>query len=134
MLNMLTLLAASEAGGAVKRNVRALGYFAVAGCAMVLGTAFLLLAGRDALLPHMTPAMANLAVGGGMLLVGIVLLLIGQYVRRRRSGTSALASTAIVAAPLAARVVGKGINVATITVAGVVLGAAVLGHMLTKKD
>lgn len=134
MLNMLTLLAASEAGGAVKRNVRAVGYFAVGACAALLGLVFLLIAARDSLLPHMTMVMANAVVGGGMLAIGLVLVLIGQYVRKRRGAPSALASTALVAAPFAARMVGKRINVGTIAVAGVILAGAALGNYLTRKD
>ena len=134
MLNMLTLLAASEAGGAVKRNVRAVGYFAVGACAGLIGLVFLLIAARDALLAHMTLVMANLAVGGSMLVLGLILFLIGQYVRKRRNRSNAFASTALVAAPFAARMVGKHVNVATLSVAGVLLAGAAVGHFLTRKD
>lgn len=135
MLNILTLLAASEAGGAVKRNVRAVGYFAVAACTGLIGLVFLLVAARDALLPQMGLVMANLSVGGAMLLLGLVFLLVGQSVRKRRNRSSAFNSTAaIVAAPLAARVVGKGINVATLSIAGVMLAGAAIGHYLANRD
>lgn len=133
MLNALTLLAATEMGGAVKRNVRAVCYYAVAAGAGVVGLFFLLLAGRDALLPQLGPVMANVAVGGGMLALALLIYLIGYVIRNRRSRTSPLASSAIVAAPFAAKMVGKRINLATLSVAGVMLAGAAIGHYLGRK-
>lgn len=134
MLNVLTLLAASEAGSAVKRNVRAAGYYAVAACAGVIGLVFLLIAARDALLPEFGLVVANLIVGGTMVVVGLLFAVIAHYARKRRGGSSALASTALVAAPLAARALGKGVNGTALGVIGMLLAGAAAGHFLTRKE
>lgn len=128
----LSLLVANEFGLAFRRNAMAMALYAVAGLVFLMGVMFVLLALRDWLGLHMSAIEAGLVVAAGLLCLAAVVALAGVYVKRRRRSSAALASTAILAVPVAARMIGRRVTVGTVAVMGVVALGALLGRQLGK--
>ncbi|MGL5139392.1 MAG: hypothetical protein ACRC7G_16660, partial [Beijerinckiaceae bacterium] len=66
----------------------------------------------------------------GLIVIALALVGWAVMVRRTRQPNSALASTALIAAPVAARAVLKRLDFRTISVAGVIALGAILGRRL----
>ncbi len=130
MWSGLSFLAASEAGEAFRRNMRA----AVATCAAAITGFTALIFGLVALnawlVQRFTAVEASLMVGGGLLAVSVVFLITAAYIRRSRKASSALASTAIVAAPIALRLIGGRLDFKAVGMAGVLALGAIVGRQL----
>jgi Pyruvate/2-oxoacid:ferredoxin oxidoreductase gamma subunit len=132
MLKALTLLAANEMGVAVRRNVNGWILYASGAVLALLGLVFFLDALRDWLLLRMTVIEANLAIGGGLLLVACGLALAGWFIKNRKRETSLTASTALITLPLAARMAGTRLTLGTIAIGAVVAAGTLLGRSLVR--
>ncbi len=132
MWSGLSFLAATEAGEAFRRLTRSA---AIAFAGIMTGLAalaFALIALQTWLLQRFTPIEANLIITGGLAVVSIVFLAIATSVRRSRKNPSALASTAIVAAPMAARLIGGRLDFKAVGIASVLALGAIVGRQLGK--
>jgi hypothetical protein len=132
MWNGLSLLAATEFGSMLKRNLRAITYYVASALIAGIALVFLLQATHSWLVLHMSTIWASLLIAAVMLLFAGLLLLIGHDAGKRKSAPSPLASTALVAVPFAARMIGKRISLGTVAVAGVVAIGVVLGRLIAK--
>lgn len=131
MFRGLSLLAMSEVGGLVKRNMRALVYYAAAAAAALIGVVFILQAIHAWLLTRLSPMEANLVIAGAMLALGLVLYAVGRHSAKRKSSPP-LSSAAMVAAPLAAGFVGRNVSYATLAVAAMVTAGVIFGRMISR--
>jgi hypothetical protein len=131
MMKGLTLLAAQEIGGSVKRRATAIGYFVAAGIVGGAGSIYALNALRDWLGTQFTGLQANLMVAGGLIVIAVSLAIVGYAQKRRPANNSTATSAAILAAPLAVKTIGR-LNIATITTIGVLAVGAYLGRQAAK--
>ncbi len=131
MFKGLSLLAASELGGRVSRNVRAMPYFAFAGLIFLFAFGFLLDVGHTWLALRLGSMAASGILAAVLLTMAVVALLVGYSVKRKRpSASSPLTTSALIAAPFAARLLGGKLKLGTVAVAGVVAAGAVLGRYI----
>lgn len=131
MLKGLSLLAAHEMGGSLRRRITAIGYFAGAALLACVAAIYGLNGLHDWLIPLYSPMLANLMIAGGLTVLAVIVAIIGMVQKRRTPDTSALASAALIATPLAVRGLGK-LNVGTIATIGVLVGGALLGRQISK--
>jgi hypothetical protein len=130
MWSGLSLLAATEAGEVLRRHIRAA---AIAGFGILAGMAglvFGLIALHAWLLQRFTPIEASLMIAAGLVFVCMTFLLIAVFVRRSRKNPSALAATALVAAPMAARLIGGRLDFKVVGIASVLALGAIVGRQL----
>jgi hypothetical protein len=132
MWSGLSFLAATEVGETLRRQLRAASIALVAGIIGLAGLVFCLLALHAWLLQHVTSVEASLIIAAGLLTVSIMLLAAAAFARRSRKGSSGLTSTAIVAAPIAMRLIGARLDFRTIGIAGVLALGAIVGRQLGK--
>jgi hypothetical protein len=132
MFKGLSLLAVSEAAGSVRRQVKALPWFAAGAVIGLFAVAALLEAAHAWLSLRMGPVMAHLVVGGSLLAGGALLAAIGLYVRSQKQPRDGLTTTALVAAPMAANLVRRHAAMPVLAVAGVIAAGAALGRALGK--
>lgn len=128
MWKALSILAAGEAGSAIKRNLTVLAIYAAAGVVALIGAVFGLVLLQDWLSLRMPALQAGLIVTGGLFGFALVLALVAVVAGRRRRSSPSLATAALVAAPVAAKMVGGRLNLATIAV----LSAGVLGVIFAR--
>jgi hypothetical protein len=128
----LSLLAANELGGVVKRNVVAVVFYAVASAFVVMGMIFLLLSLQIWLTLYMTEIEANLLIGSTLLFIALVIASVGYAMKRQRKSASAIASTALIALPLAAQLVPTRVRMGTMALFAVMATAVVLGRQAGK--
>jgi hypothetical protein len=128
----LSLLAANELGGVVKRNVVAVVFYAVASAFVVMGMIFLLLSLQIWLTLYMTEIEANLLIGATLLFIALVIASVGYAMKRQRKSASAIASTALIALPLAAQLVPTRVRMGTMGLFAVMATAVVLGRQAGK--
>jgi hypothetical protein len=126
----LSLLAATELGGMLKRNLRAVAYYAASALVAVIALVFMLQAAHAWLVSHMSTINASLVIAAVMLGIAGILLLVGHFVAGRKR--SSLTSTALVAAPFAARMIGRKVSYGTIAVAGVIAMGVVVGRLMAR--
>lgn len=130
MWKALSLIAANEFGGKLRSHVVAFGIHVLAGVVALVGIVFGLLALRTWLGFHMSEIEASLIIAAALLVIALVIVLAGISYKRRPRPPAALTSTALVAVPLAASILGKRLNLGTIILVGVIAMAAVLGRQL----
>ncbi|MCX7324556.1 MAG: hypothetical protein NTZ14_09020 [Hyphomicrobiales bacterium] len=131
MFKGLSLLAASEFGGSVARNLRAMPYFALAALIFLFGFGFLLDVVHTGLSLKLGSMAASGILAAGLLTAAGVALLVGHAIRHRGSAApGALTTSALLAAPFAARFLGSRLRLGTVALAGVVALGAVLGRSL----
>lgn len=130
MWSGLSYLLASEAGDAVRRHVRAALFLAVGLLAGLIGIVFGLLALHTWLLSRMSSIEASLLIAAGLAVVSIVFIVVALMVRKARRQASGMTSTAIVAAPLALKMLAGRSQIKTLGVIGVVALGAMLGRQL----
>ncbi len=130
MWSGLSFLAATEAGEAFRRSLRAAIATAVAAITGLTGLVFALVALHAWLVQRFTPVEASLMIAGGLIVVSLVFIIIAGVIRRSRKPTSALASSAIVAAPMALRLIGGRLDFKAVGIAGVLALGAIVGRQL----
>jgi hypothetical protein len=131
MFKGLSLFAASEIKGVITRNVRAVVYFAVGGVVLLFALGFLLDLAHGWLTLRMGPLAASGVVAAVLLTIAGGLFLIGNMIKERPAAErSNLKTSAIIAAPFAARMLGGRIRLGTVAIAGVVAAGALLGRYL----
>jgi hypothetical protein len=130
MWSGLSFLAATEAGEVLRRHIRAAAIASFGILAGVAALAFGLIALHAWLLQRFTPVEASLMIAAGLVLVCVAFLMIAVFVRRSRKYPSALASTAIVAAPMAVRLIGGRLNFKAVGIASVLALGAIVGRQL----
>ncbi len=129
----LSLLATTEISSVIKRNVAAFAYYGVAVVAALFALVYLVEAAHFWLTLRMSPLAASLVIAAVFLAIAVLLMLIGMMVRNAKpkpSARSSLTASALVAAPVAARLFGKRLQLGTVAVAGVVAVGAALGRYL----
>jgi hypothetical protein len=124
---------AGEISGAVRRNV-------TVGVLMGFGVLLLLCAGgylvaalHTALALRYGSVEASLFVAGGLFVAGLVAIAIGFYVKNRPRPARPMAATALVAAPLAAKLLGSGLASKKGWRVALIGGVVVLGALLGRR-
>jgi hypothetical protein len=132
MLKGLTFLAASEIRGTIRRKVNGYLLYAIGAVVALIGIFYVLSAIHFALLTRMSPIAASLVIAAALLAVAGILFLAGHAAEQRKVTNSSMTAKAMLAAPLATRVVGGKVNLGTLAVAGVVAIGALLGRQIGK--
>ncbi len=114
----------------MRRHVRAALFLAVGLLAGLIGIVFGLLALHTWLLSRMSSIEASLLIAAGLAVVSIVFIVVALMVRKARRQASGMTSTAIVAAPLALKMLAGRSQIKTLGVIGVVALGAMLGRQL----
>lgn len=128
----LALLAANEVGGTVKRNLTAIAFYAAAGVVALMAFGYGLAALHGWIMAYMTPIEASLVMAGGLLILAFLIAMIGLSYKRKRNPPMQASTAALVVMPLAARIVGGRVNLATVVMGSMLVAGAVLGRQLTK--
>lgn len=132
MLKGLSLLAAAEAGAAVKRQAIAYALYAAAAVVGLFALAFLLAALHTWLTMRMSSVEASLYIALGLAVIAGVIFAIGSYRKSRRATPSPLAATAAVAAPLAAQTLLRRANLGAVGLVAVLIGGALIGRRIAR--
>ena len=133
MFKGLSLLAASELGGTVSRNLRAMPYFAIGALIFLVGFGFLLAFGHMWLSVRMGAMAASGVLAAILMSAAGVALLIGHTIKDTKPvGPSPLTASALIAAPVAVRFLGGRLRLGSVALAGVVAAGAILGRSLGK--
>lgn len=127
MFGGLTALLASEVGGVVRRNVTVYGLLLVAVVIAACAIGYGLDALHGFLALRYGAIAASLWVAGGLLLLSLILLSVALYLKNRRRPGRPLAAAALVATPVAAKLIGARVGwrlglLGAIVVLGVTLG------------
>lgn len=135
MLKYLALAAAGEARAAVRREAIAAAFFAIGVIVTTLAVVFAALAIREwlAFSLGLTFLEADLAVAGSFAVIAAIVVAVGVHQRRRRTQPSALATSAILAAPIAAGALGRRLSVGTIVAVAAVVAGAYLGRQVGRR-
>jgi hypothetical protein len=131
MLKAMSLFAASEAGDAVSRRLRLLGYFCLAAFFLAIGLVFGLMCLRDYLALRTGIIEANGLIALLMIVLGLIVVLVGKGIANRRKRAS-LASVALVTVPLAARYIVSRSARSSIMLLLTVAAGAYLGRKAVK--
>jgi hypothetical protein len=131
MLNAFSLFAASEAGDAVNRRIKLLGYFGLAAFLFGIGTVFAVISLRDAIALETSLIAANGLVALLMILLGLFVIVIGRALARRHKRRR-FANMALVMAPLAARSIASRSTLSSVALIAVVAAGAYLGRKAVK--
>jgi hypothetical protein len=130
----LALLAANEVGGIFRRNVTAVAFYAAAVIIALSGAVFGLVAAHSWLNVHMSSIEASLTIAGALLVLAMIFAGVGYFMKNRRRTRTEVTSTALIALPIAARLVTSRISWGTMTVAGIMAVGVLLGRQLGDKD
>jgi hypothetical protein len=132
--NSLALLAANEVGGMFRRNVTAAAFYAAAIIAALGAAAFGLVAAHLWLSTRMSNIEASLSIAGALLVLAMLIASIGYFMKNRRRSRSEVTSTALIALPIAARLVTSRVSWGTVTVAAIMAAGVLLGRQLGDKE
>lgn len=124
---------AGEISGVVRRNVMVAVLMSFGGLLMLCAGGYLVAAVHTVLALRYGPVQASLFVAGGLFLAGLVVIAFGFYVKNRPRPARPVAATALVAAPLAARIVGSGLSSKKGWRYALVGGVVVLGALLGRQ-
>jgi hypothetical protein len=130
MLAPLAAAAINEAGGAVRRQVTALAWFGAAAALGLIGLLFVLLALHAWLSTKLPAIQASLVIAGLLFGLAVAAILVGRVIRNRKAKSTALQSTALLAAPAALRLAGSRLPFGALALIGVVVMGAVLGRRI----
>ena len=119
---------ASEVSGAVRRNVIVYGLYGFGALLMLCAGGYALNALHTVLLARYGTVAASLWIAGGLLLAGLISFGVAAYVKNRRRPARPLAATAMVAAPVAAKLLGSKLTWRAAALGGVVVLGALLGR------
>ncbi len=134
MWNSLALLAANEVGGRFRRNLAAVAFYAASGIVALIGVVFGLVAVHFWLSTRMSEIEASLSIASALLVLAMVIAGIGYFMKNRRRTRTEVTSTALIALPIAARLVTSRISWGTMTVAAIMAAGVLLGRQLGDKD
>lgn len=129
----LSLLAASEVGGAVRRNVAIYTVYGIALVALIAAGGFVAAAAHVLLAERYGTAIASLILAGVLLVAALALMLTGLYLRHRSRRKTALATTALMVAPAVAPTAIRALASSSALGVGVVAGAVALGALAGRK-
>ena len=133
MWRALTAFVMLDAGREVRHRAGTLALYGAAAFVMLLAVLFALQAAQLRLGQMMSPPMASLTVAGGLLVfAGLVMLAVWLRRNRNRTGTE-IGKAMLATVPLAGAVVQK-VNPQVLMAAAVLVGAAILGKRLARKD
>jgi hypothetical protein len=133
MWRALSLLAATEVGGAVRRNVV---IFMIYGLALIVFAAacgFLIAVAHALLAAAYGPIGASLIIAGVLLAVALGLMFVGFYMRHRVRRRGTMATAALVAAPLVAPAAIRTLAANATLGAGVVAGVVAIGALVGRQ-
>lgn len=128
MFGGLGAFIASEISGAVRRNLIVYGLYALAVLLVLCSCGYALHALHTVLALSYGAVAASLWIAGGLLLSAFISFGVGAYVRSRKRPARPLATTALVAAPVAAQLLGSKLGWRAALVGGVVVLGAILGR------
>jgi hypothetical protein len=139
MLGGLGSFIASEVSGAVKRNVIIYGLYGFSALLVLCAAGYALNALHTVLALRYDPITASLWIAGGLFLAALLSLGVATYVKNRRRPPRPLATTALAAAPIAAKLLGSSgmgwrIGWRTAVVGGVVILGALIGRQFFNRD
>jgi hypothetical protein len=132
--NSLALLAANEVGGMFRRNVTAVAFYAAAGITAVMGVVFGLVAAHIWLSTRMSEIEASLSIAAALLVLAMLIAGVGYFIKHRRRTRTEVTSTALIALPIAARLVTSRVSWGTMSVAAIMAAGVLLGRQLGDKD
>jgi hypothetical protein len=128
MLGGLGAFIASEVSGAVKRNVIVYGLFGLTALLVVCSVGYALNALHTVLLIHYGPVAASLWIAGGLLATALLAFCVALFVKNRRRPPRPLSTTALAAAPIAAKLLGSRMSWRMAMVGGILVLGTVLGR------
>lgn len=128
MLGGIGAYIASEISGAVRRNVIVYGLMGFAALLFLCAGGYALSALHTVLALRYGTAEASLFIAGGLLLAALIAFGGALYVKNRRRPARPIAATALVAAPIAAQLIGSRNGWRIALVGGVVVLGALLGR------
>ena len=133
MLGGIGAYIASEISGAVRRNVIVYGLMGFAVLLVLCAGGYALSALHTVLALRYGTAEASLFVAGGLFVAALIAFGAALYVKNRRRPARPVAATALVAAPLIAKLVGSGVKSRTGLRVALVGGVVVLGALLGRQ-
>ncbi|HEY5797887.1 MAG TPA: hypothetical protein VIU82_23010 [Bosea sp. (in: a-proteobacteria)] len=133
MLGGIGAFLASEISGAVRRNVVVYALFGLATLLVLCAGGYALSALHTVLALRYGAAEASLFIAGGLLVAALLAFGTGLYVKNRRRPARPLAATALVAAPIAAKLVGAGLGSRKGWKIAALGGVVVLGALLGRQ-
>lgn len=133
MLGGIGAYIASEISGAVRRNVIVYGLMGFAVLLVLCAGGYALSALHTVLALRYGTAEASLFVAGGLFAAALIAFGAALYVKNRRRPARPVAATALVAAPLIAKLVGSGVKSRTGLRVALVGGVVVLGALLGRQ-
>jgi hypothetical protein len=120
---------ASEVSGAVKRNVIIYGLYGFSALLVLCAAGYALNALHTVLALRYDPITASLWIAGGLFLAALLSLGVATYVKNRRRPPRPLATTALAAAPIAAKLLGSSrLGWRTAVVGSVIILGALIGR------
>ena len=125
---------AGEVSGAVKRNVTIYGLYGAAGFLVVAAAAYALSALHTWLAISQGPIAASLWIAGGLFLAAMIALLVARQIKNKPRPAKPLAASALVAAPIASRMLSSKRGWKVGALAGLLVGGVILGRNLIGGD
>ena len=116
----------------VNRQVNALICYAVAALIALGAVVFGLIAAQAWLLVSLNPVVANLVIAAVLLVLALIMAFVGSYIAKAQLKPNVGAAAALVAAPIAARVLAKNTSFGTIALGAVLVGGLILGRKIGK--
>jgi hypothetical protein len=132
MLGGLGAFLASEINGVVKRNLIVYGLYGLSALLIVCAAGYALNALHTMLVLRFGGVEASLMVAGGLVIAALLVFALAALIKSRRRPPRPLATTALAAAPIAAKLMGSRMSWRTALVGGIVVLGAVLGRQLFK--
>jgi len=133
MLGGIGAYIASEISGAVKRNLIVYALMGFAVLLVLCAGGYALSALHTVLALRYGTAEASLFIAGGLFVAALIAFGAALYVKNRRRPARPVAATALVAAPLIAKLVGSGVKSRTGWRIALVGGVVVLGALLGRQ-
>lgn len=124
----------SEISGVVKRNLTVLGLYGFGAFLILCAGGYALGALHTVLTLRHGAVAASLWIAGGLFLAGLVSFGVAAYVKSRRRPARPMAQTALVAAPVAAKLLGSRLGWKAGLAGAAVVLAAVLGKQIFSSD
>jgi len=133
MLGGIGAFIASEISGAVRRNVIVYALMGFAGVLVLCAGGYALSALHTMLALRYGTAEASLFIAGGLLVAGLIAFGSALYLKNRPRPARPMAATALLAAPLAAKIIGSRMSGRSGLRVALVGGVVVLGVLLGRQ-